>query len=507
MSTQDNTRVYDKEITDIAKGAGIVFLGTTIGTFLKYLFELIVARNLGTELFGLFFLGLAFLKVGEIISTLGLHRGVLRYIALFRGEGDKRRTKGTIIFSLRIAIIVGIVICISIIFLASFVSENIFKKAELTPVLKMFAVIIPFTTLTTILVFSTQGFKIMKYRVYVREIFEPTIRIIGVVVIFLLGYSLYGTIFVFNISIVIGLFLAFFYLTKTFPDLIHKNIDSIFETKKILGFSWPLLLADFFGLIVIWMNILMIGYFKDSHEVGIYSAAHRTALLVQVILLSFNAIFSPIIADLYNKKESKKLERLFKIVTKWILSLSLPICLLTILLAPEILSLFGKDFILGAACLIILSLSQLVNSIFGSAGFLIMMAGKSRINLFNNMTAATLNICLNLFLIPRYGITGAAISLLITISVTNALRFAEVFLLFKFHPFKSDFYKPLLAVGGSLILTYLGKTYFVQLNNPLLKIFVLSAVFIVIYVLVLFMLGIEEEDKIVLNKIRAKFSI
>jgi O-antigen/teichoic acid export membrane protein len=236
-------------------------------------------------------------------------------------------------------------------------------------------------------------------------------------VIFLLGYSLYGTIFVFLISTIIGLILAFLYLKKIFPDLINKDVNAIFEPKKIMGFSWPLLLADFFGLIVIWMNILMIGYFKDTHEVGIYSAAHRTALLVQVILLSFNAIFSPIIADLYNKKDSEKLERLFKIVTKWILSLSLPLCLLTILLAPEILSLFGKDFVIGASCLIVLSLSQLVNSIFGSAGFLIMMAGKSRINLVNNMIAAILNICLNLYFIPRYGITGAAISLLITIAV------------------------------------------------------------------------------------------
>jgi O-antigen/teichoic acid export membrane protein len=506
VSTQDNTHDYIKDISDIAKGAGIVFLGTTLGTILKYIFELIVARNLGTNLFGLFFLGLAFLKVGEIISTLGLHRGVLRYIALFRGEGDIRRTKGTIILSLRIAIIVGIVICILIIFFSSFISENIFKKAELAPVLKMFSLIIPFTTLTTILVFSSQGFKIMKYRVYVREIFEPTIRIIGVVVIFLLGYRLFGTIFVFNISIVIGLFLAFFYLKKIFPELIHKNTASTFETKKILGFSWPLLLADFFGLIVIWMNILMIGYFKDSHEVGVYSAAHRTALMVQVILLSFNAIFSPIIADLYNKKDTKKLERLFKIVTKWILSLSLPVCILSILLAPEILSLFGKDFIVGASCLIVLSLSQLVNSIFGSAGFLIMMAGKSRINLFNNMIAAILNICLNLYLIPRYGITGAAISLLITIAVTNALRFVEVFLLFKFHPFKSDFYKPLLAAGGSTILAYLGKAYIFRMNEPILELLAVSAVFLIIYILISLALGIEEEDKIVLDKIKAKFS-
>ena len=77
----------------------LVFIGMLIGSGLKYNYELIVARNLGPELFGLFFLGVAVFRIAEIISTFGLHRGVVRYVALFHGEKDAHRVKGTILLA------------------------------------------------------------------------------------------------------------------------------------------------------------------------------------------------------------------------------------------------------------------------------------------------------------------------------------------------------------------------------------------------------------------------
>ena len=135
MSVQDNSQIHNLEITVIAKGAGLFFIGSIIGTGLRYFFELIVARNLGPELFGLFFLGLSVLKITEIISTLGLHRGALRYIALFKGEGDEERTKGTIILAIKIVIIVGFAVSLLVILLSNFAAVHLFQKIELVKVI------------------------------------------------------------------------------------------------------------------------------------------------------------------------------------------------------------------------------------------------------------------------------------------------------------------------------------------------------------------------------------
>jgi len=504
LRNSNASSILSPEITIIAKGAGIVFSGTIIGTGLRYLFEFMVARNLGPDLFGLFFLGFSTVKIAEIISTLGLHRGVLRFVALFQGAGDEARTKGAILFSVRTTLVVSIILGISMFMLSPFVSLHIFHKAGLASVLRLFALVVPFIAVTTILVFCTQGFKIMKYRVLVRELFEPGIRIIAVVFLFILGFKLMGAILAFIASILLGTILALVYTKKTFPPLMDKGTRPLFESKEILNYSWPLLLAEFFGLIVMWINILMIGYFKSSDEVGIYSASHRTALLGEVIFISFNAIFSPIIADLYHRKEQERLAHLFKLVNKWIFSLNFPVCLLMVFFASDLLRLFGNRYLPGTMCLVLLGTAQLVNSALGSSGFLIMMSGKSRINLINNIFTALLNIGLNVLLIPTYGILGAALSFLASVSVVNVIMVIEVYALFRIHPFRTDMYKSPLAGGISFIIMALLIRFLRGTGNSFFLMGTGSVIFLLSYGLLTKALGIGEEDKIVLQRLKAK---
>ncbi len=504
MNNDNASESQPQEISIIAKGAGVIFVGSIVGTGLRYLFEIIVARNIGAELFGIFFIGLAILKISEIVSTFGLHRGVLRYTAIFWSEKDRERTKGAIIFSLRATGISGIILGILIILLSKYLALNIFHKIDLITVLRLFAIAVPLTALTSISVFATQGFKIMKYRVYVREICEPLIRIVVVIFVFLIGWKLYGAIGAFIISLFTGSVLAFYYLRRVFPELTEKRTNTIFETHRLLSYSWPLLLAEFFSLIIIWINILMIGYFRTSQEVGIYSASHRTALFGQMILISFNAIFSPIIADLYNKKDMKKLEELFKVVTKWILMLSLPVCLLLVFYASEILNLFGKNFMQGALCLMILAAAQLVNSIFGTSGFMIMMSGRSKINLLNNVVVVILNIGLNIILIPSYGIVGAALALSISILVINLIMLLEVYLILKIHPFRKSMYKSVLAAIISTLFLVLLSQYIVKTLHPFIQAIVGSLLFLVLYILLMLLLKMEHEDRIIYQKLKDK---
>ena len=81
----------ENDIQIIAKGAGIIFFGTLISVFLKYAFELFLARTLGPELFGIFFLGFTIFKVLERITIFGFHNGVIRYVSIYNGVNDRQR--------------------------------------------------------------------------------------------------------------------------------------------------------------------------------------------------------------------------------------------------------------------------------------------------------------------------------------------------------------------------------------------------------------------------------
>jgi O-antigen/teichoic acid export membrane protein len=499
LNTSNN---FNIEISTIAKGAGIVYFGTFLGIGLKYVFELLVARNLGPRLFGIFFLGFSIFKILERISTVGLHNGVLRYVSIFRSIGDTARIKGTILLSLKIVMAFGLLIFILIALFSPQISTDVFDKPELSSILPLFAAVVVFSVITEIFVYSTLAFQITKYKVLVRMIFEPGARILLVLVTFLLGWKLLGAVYAFCISIIAGMGLAFLCLSRQFPAFNQSRLRPIYETKDILKFSWPLFFVGFFNIALVQINTLLLGYFRESAEIGIYGAAFRTAFLIPIGLESFNTIFAPIISDLYEKKELRKLESLFKIATKWIFTISLPLSLYLVFYAKPILQIWGKDYADGSICLVILAVGQLINCSVGSVGYMITMIGRSKINLANMSGILIMNIVLNLLLIPRYGIIGAAISVTASLALINIIRLVEVMIILKIHPYRWDFFKPLLAGGVTAFVAYIIKSVDLDFQNYLISLVSGLFVFLLVYAGSLLFLGIEKEDKYILEKVK-----
>lgn len=489
----------------IAKGAGIVLVGTTFGTGLRFLFRAFIGRFLGPSVLGLFFIGLGLFRILERVACLGIQNGMVRYVALYSGEEDNRRLKGIILSGLRIAAVFGI--CVgAILFLGSeFVAHRIYNSADLVNVLKIFGLAIPFSVVSTILLFSTQGFQVMKYKVYVRELGEPLSRILIFLFLYFLGWTLYGALFAFLLSVVLGMFMSFYYLKKVFPSFYSKKIASIYETKKLLHFSWPLFFVGFFYLIILWINTLLIGYFLSSDEVGVFGAAHSIAMLGLIVVNAFVSIFAPVISDLSNKKEFEKLKSLFKIVTRWTLTLSFPIFFLMIYFAEDILRLsYGEGFIQGAHVLVILSIALMINSVMGAAGALTAMSGKPKIEFFNLGAVLFVDVIISLMLIPRYGILGAAYSTLSAFILLNVIRIVEVGFLFRTHPFRKDLYKPLAAGSLSSLFIFLMVDYIPLRLNPSAAFIGGSLFYVGIYFLIILLFGIEEEDRMVIHTIKRK---
>ncbi|MBN1224496.1 MAG: flippase [Candidatus Aminicenantes bacterium] len=503
--SKKNFSSRENDILVIAKGAGIVFSGTLIGSGLRYVFQIMAARNLGPELFGLFTLGFAAYKIAGMIAELGLPNGLLRFIPIFHGENDPARTKGVITDSRNLGFFASIVISASLFLFSGPMATSVFHAPELAPVMRLFAAAIPFATLTTLFLFGTQGFKIMKYKILVREIFEPSVRIILVLILSLLTWKLYGIVLAYIIPILLATAISSSYLKKVFPDVAKKSVATIRETRKLLNFSLPLLFVQFFGLVVLWTDTLMLGYFRTAEEVGIYGAAQRTALLGSLISTSFGSIFAPIISGLFNRKEFDKLRSYFQTVAKWIFSFSFPLLLAVILLSEHILGIFGHEFRVGSGSLILLSLAWIVHSAVGSAGQMIIMTGRQKLHLLNMIFVVIVNIVLNIVFIPSYGMKGAALATFTSIALFNIMELLQVRLILKIQPYRADFLKPVLAGTLSAAILFLLTESIFNGYNPL-SIAVLCFVFFSTYTVFIVILGLQEEDKTVLSRIKEAIS-
>ncbi|UCG02017.1 MAG: flippase [Candidatus Heimdallarchaeota archaeon] len=499
-------KIQIPEIATIAKGAGISFFGIISWGALNYSFNVYLARVLKPENFGLYTIGLAIFNVVGMLSLFGLNSGLIRYVALYNGVNDKKRTKGTILFSLKISILISTSIAAILFFLSKDISLKLFHKPSLELVIKYFSLCVPLFVISSVFLYSIQGFKVMKYMVYSRDLFEPINRFLWVTIFFLVGLRLLGVMFAFLIALGLNVLFSYVLLKRIFP-ISRSPIVPIYESKELLSFSLPLF---FIGLMQIGINrvdALLLGHFEEAQQVGIYTAAFQTCVLSAIILRSFNTIFAPIISDLFNRKKHERLELLYKAVTKWIFTLSLPIFLLILLFTKEILSIFGEKFTLGALCLIILSSGQLINSMTGSVGYMLIMIGRSGIAFFNALGVLSLQIVLSLILIPKYGIVGAAIATATSWILLNLIRLLEVFIILKIHPFKISFLKPILAGSVSVAVLYWLEKSVITFEHPLLLLVSGSSIFIGIYAMIILLLGLEDEDKVVFDKVKAKLKM
>jgi len=493
--------LYKEELTRISKNAGIGGTSILLGSSITYLTTIFATRVIGAENWGLFFLAQTVLMTLTVISTLGLNHGVLRFVSLFAGKNDPGRVKGTILFALKKTLIVSSLLALVAFLSSPFLQEHVFKQAHFSLALRTLIVVLPLTTLTVILLVSLQGLRHISQHVLVNYILQPIGRLILLALLFILGLKLMGLLWATALSVVLGFFIASYFLFRTYLTH-HKQARPIIEKAKISHFARPLYFNNMLAQVISALPILFLGYFYSATEVGIFGVALRLGLIVSLPLGAFNLIFAPTISNLYGRGEKESLARLLKISTKWIFTISLAGGLVLLLFAKPVLAIFGSQFIAGALALYFLVVGELINAGVGSVGYMLMMTGRPKMNLINSIILFFLTLGLGFLLISKYGILGAALTTAISVTFINILRLIEVYYFERIHPFNRNFSKPIIA-GILALLIVLALKFFIPSENLLYDL-IYALIFGLIFVSTLVKLKLEQEDLFVLNLVSRK---
>ncbi len=493
----------------LVKGAGVSFIGKLVSTGFKYFTQVVLAWLLGAEYFGLYTLGITIYHFGELFSRMGLDSGVVRYVSIYHGSGDTNRLKGVLLQAIGLPFLSGIVFGSTLFLTSDPIAQGLFGKPELARALRIFAIALPFGAATNVGAFATTGFQITQYKVYIWELLLPFINLLLAIVLCTIGFGLQGAALAWLVALALALAATVYFIGSIFPGIARRSPKPIFESKQLITFSLPLGFGTFAWLILLWTDVLMLGYFRSASEVGVYRAASQTSLLMNIIAGSLVTVFAPIIASLYSKGEFEEMGKVFQTSSRWSLSLTLPLFLIVGVAGKIILSIFGAEFETGWLPLVILGMGQLARAgVGGLSNHMLAMSGHQYLKLFADIGLAITNIALNIFLIPRWGVMGAAVATGVSITGISMLRAALV--------------KRALGVGIRLYnWTYLkiivaGTTAALiglvvqNLLEPMH--FVLSALFTALviclcYFGLLLPMGIEEADQIILGKISKRLGL
>ena len=181
-----------------------------------------------------------------------MQNGIVRYVSFYKGKEDKGRIKGTIISALKITLPLSLFFAFILFWYASWISIHVFHDANLTLILRIFAVGIPFSVLASNLLSATIGFQDMRYNVYAQYLFQEPLKLAAIVVLLLLGFGVLGAAWGWVLAIIALSFLAFYFLEKRVFPVIKTKVKAISVDKELFSFSFPLVLHGSAGLIMGW---------------------------------------------------------------------------------------------------------------------------------------------------------------------------------------------------------------------------------------------------------------
>lgn len=415
----------DGHMREIVRGAGSGFSMRVAGAAFAFFYHALLARLLGAELAGIYYLAFTTVSVAIIVGRVGLDNALLRFTATHAAAGDWDAVKGLYRQGIRITLLASGLATILVVLGAPLIARSIFSEpALITPLRWMALSIVP----TSLLFVPGEMLKGLKRPGDGMFIEASGTSILGFLFLLVLGIwgGVLAPVLAFVLAAVVMMIVGMYLWRRAAHDRL-RVVDGGFNRRLLLTTSFPLFLVMLMELVMRYSDTILIGVFADAADVGVYAVAMRTAMLTTFFLAAVNSIAAPKLAALYHQGDIQDLESVTQNSAKLMTVLAAPMLLLFMLVPTWVLQVFGEDFKRGAAALSILAAGQFVNVATGSVRHLLMMTGHERI-LLNNFTVATIfNIVLNLLLIPRYGINGAAVAAALSVVIVNVLASVSVY--------------------------------------------------------------------------------
>lgn len=252
-------------------------------------------------------------------------------------------------------------------------------------------------------------------------------QFISLIFLFLFVKSKNDTVIylIINLFATSGSYLLNFAYAKKYVHLRLVSLKSCFIHLKPILFIW---ISNVASLIYINADTIIIGTILGDSAVGIYSASTKIVRAICVPISTICTVSGPQISLAIGTSDYEKLNGLCQNVLNTLLFFALPgIVLLSLLAKTAILLISGPTFLEGIISLKILILDILLSPLNGFfVNQLLVPAHKEKKTMISLIIAAFFNIILDIILIPKYGINGAAIATVVSELIVLFVCFSDI---------------------------------------------------------------------------------
>ena len=257
------------------------------------------------------------------------------------------------------------------------------------------------------------------------------------------------------------------------------------------------------GIAISTIDKIMINSMINLSATGIYSVSFYFSVLLIVPVRSVRNISTPVLAELMKKKNFNEIRKVYykSSINQIVIGSLLFIGIWANI--DNVFRILPQEYEAGKYVILFMMIAKLFELAVGVGPTIIGISRYYRVQTYMMTGLIFIVIITNLILIPRYGITGAAIASAISALVINFLRFVYVYWKFKIQPFH---YKTLILIVISVI-SYLAGFIVPELSHLVIDIVVRSVVIALVFGVLVLVFRISDEVESELKAILKRLNI
>lgn len=239
------------------------------------------------------------------------------------------------------------------------------------------------------------------------------------ILVVILGFGIVyvGAVQVLTVVLIFGI-LFWFYTRRQGPSVVTWKFSGA-RAKSLLAESWMIFLGSMMAMIYLKIDLVMLRWWAGAEEVGIYSAAARLSEIFYFIPAALVITFFPLLIELHKKSVEDFYKRFSELLGVLVF---LAYCvMLGIYIFGEwfINFTFGTNYLQAASVLQIHMLAMPFIFMRYAFSRWILIEKFPVFSLITQSAGALSNVALNVLLIPKYGMMGAAIATLISYALAS----------------------------------------------------------------------------------------
>lgn len=394
-----------------------------VGAALSFAFSILLARTYGAAGVGQFGLAITTLTIATVVSLVGLDYVLIRTVSGDIGAGRADLARGTIRSVTKIVLVTTATVWTLMTFVALPIMNARFNMAEDSAVLSAITIgLLPFVLMRV----ASSSLRSTGHVLLAQALDGPVPM--GLAMLCLSASLLLGL----AVSIVAASWIYIGALTLVVVIGLGIYANSVrnwappakVDVRPLLKQGWPIFAVAVTGFVVDWFILIVLASSTSAVEVGQFRTAWQITSLLNLVVVSFDAVAGPRIAAAWRRGDIDQIGSMWRQAVVIIMVMSLPVIAVLFAWPQLVLGVFGDEFRAADSALRILLVGQLVNVITGPVGSILIMTGREKLSFAYSSSATVLAILLGLILIPHLGLVGAALTSAATICFRNLCAFA-----------------------------------------------------------------------------------